>query len=193
MASRGAGDDRRRLSRRQLAIAAGLHLVVAFALLHNAWASPASSVVGPAIIPAPRYGPGILNGDSLQLVWFVKWTPFAMSQGHDPLLTRSARADRLCLGGHELARGRDRQGHLHCEVACRSSRPVTAETHWRANPAALVRAAGAKNPACLYEDAGHQLTCAPALSTSQAREVHSGRTQALACASKSNEVSQLNG
>ncbi len=77
-----------RLTRRLLAIAAAVHLVVAFALLHNVWMSPTTSVAGPAHIDAPGYGAnGIANGDALQLVWFVKWTPYALIHLHDPLFT----------------------------------------------------------------------------------------------------------
>jgi hypothetical protein len=77
-----------RLTWKQLGIAAALHVGLAFALLHNAWASPTTSVVGPSLVDAQGYGAnGIANGDSLQLVWFMKWTPFALSHLHDPLVT----------------------------------------------------------------------------------------------------------
>jgi hypothetical protein len=77
-----------RLTRGQLAFAVALHVGMAFAFLHNAWADPTHAVVGPSLVDAPGYGGhGIANGDSLQLVWFTKWTPFALAHFHDPLLT----------------------------------------------------------------------------------------------------------
>ncbi len=91
----GGTADTRRLSRSQCAIAAALHVAIAVALLHNAWADPGGSAVGPAVIDGAGYGAGgIVNGDSLQLVWFMRWTPFAVSHLHDPLLTTWMNAPR---------------------------------------------------------------------------------------------------
>ena len=78
-----------RLPRRLAAAAALLHVAVAVAILHVAWTHPASSIAGPSVIDAPGSGAGgIANGDSVQLVWFLRWTPFAVGHLHDPLYTR---------------------------------------------------------------------------------------------------------
>lgn len=88
-------NGRMRLTPGQVALATLVHTCLAFAIVHVAWANPVHSVVGPAVMDAPGYGAnGMANGDSLQLVWLTRWTPFALTHGHNPLVTTYMNAPR---------------------------------------------------------------------------------------------------
>jgi hypothetical protein len=49
-------------------------LAAAFLLFHNVWSKPASQLNGGA-------------GDSILFTWFLRWTPFALSHGHNPIVS----------------------------------------------------------------------------------------------------------
>jgi hypothetical protein len=51
-----------------------LYVALAVALFHSAWAAPMSTTVGG-------------HGDADASIWYHAWTPYALSHGHDPLLT----------------------------------------------------------------------------------------------------------